>query len=89
MSSPVETAAKILKEARQQELLESGLSRINHHLNDGKDLAILSSNTDENKDIHRDQKAMIRHIRGMGYGPIVSRGGQRNGDRNHRSSCRG
>ena len=74
MASPHETIVKTLTEARQQELLESGLSRINHHLNDGKDLAILSSNTDENKDIHRDQKAMIRHIRGMGYGPIVSRG---------------
>ena len=56
MSSPHETIVKVLTEARQQELLESGLSRINHHLNDGKDLAILSSNTNENKDIHRDQR---------------------------------
>ena len=36
MSSPHETIVKVLTEARQQELLESGLSRINHHLNSGE-----------------------------------------------------
>ena len=73
MSSPVETAAKTLKEARQMELLESGLSRINHHLNDGKDLAILSSVKDADTP-HSQHVKMIHSIRKLGYGPIESTG---------------
>ena len=73
MSSPHETIVKTLTEARQQELLESGLSRINHHLNSGKDLAILSSVTGPDTP-HSQHVSMINDIRKLGYGPIEATG---------------
>ena len=73
MPSPHETIVKTLKEARQQELLESGLSRINHHLNSGHDLAILSSVTGADSS-HSKHVKMINDIRGLKYGPIESTG---------------
>ena len=73
MASPHETIVKTLTEARQQELLESGLSRINHHLNDGKDLAILSSVQDKDTP-HSQHVKMINDIRHLGYGPIEATG---------------
>ena len=77
MPSPIETITKSLKETRQMELLESGLSRINHHLNDGKDLAIISSVKDADTP-HSKHVQMINSIRKLGYGPIESTGRTKN-----------
>lgn len=66
-------AFKTFCERDQMSLLESGLSRINSHLNSGKDLAILSSVTGEDAS-HSKHVQMIKHVRSLGYGPIESTG---------------
>ena len=73
MTTPVNTARQVLEESRAKALLESGLSRIKHHLEDGKDLAVFSSATDDDATRQRHVN-MINRIRTLGYGPIVATG---------------